>query len=433
MSDDGTIESLSRSSSNSSVASVDSEDREYEVCTKANGIRIQSHAQDSFLLRKHLCNINTCAGLKIDEIEGVSGYKEVVPGNILLGRKLGSGTYGDCFLIKQPSVSSALPEQHNLLHPWIACKVFVQDWDASMDKEEVLKEVRYWQQNISHELTISRIFSDCKYLVTLHGTPSSVGSWMAPSGVLFTSEAFTCNLHQLNRWVSDNLIYVSVYWSAMVYPMWHIAQALAHMHRHQCCHLDVKPGNVLLRWNPHSDVVDTTPGHMRQFQGALCDFSISRVFVNCSSSHSPGNYDSGVVGVITTPELTPPECLVGQCSQSFKTDVWQFGELLSSCFYPDYPCVTSQLRKMKTKTGNSCYHRVMEHVWKSRFSPRPESVFDWKHPKNPFAIALTRAQGIDPAFAELMQMCLTANPDERPTMDQVLKHRAFDGCRIDAE
>ena len=88
MSDDGTIESLSRSSSNSSVASLDSSDKEYEVCTKANGIRIQSHAQDSFLLRKHLCNINTCAGLKIDKIEGVSGYKEVVPGNILLGRKL---------------------------------------------------------------------------------------------------------------------------------------------------------------------------------------------------------------------------------------------------------------------------------------------------------------------------------------------------------
>lgn len=93
------------------------------------------------------------------------------------------------------------------------------------------------------------------------------------------------------------------YWISLM--MYHISSALSHVHKNGIVHMDVKPENILIKFDGASDILlcsDAT------FQ--LCDFNISRI--------GEGRVDLDGDKVYMAPEVLKNRCY-------FKSDVFSLG------------------------------------------------------------------------------------------------------------
>ncbi|KAK3122970.1 hypothetical protein QOZ80_8AG0621280 [Eleusine coracana subsp. coracana] len=137
-----------------------------------------------------------------------------------------------------------------------------------------------------------------------------------------------------------------------------ICQALQYLHKNRMCHLDLKPANVLLGAYMEPKVID---------------FGLSRTFFEGQSK----DFTSHVFGTVG---YMAPE-LLGNHQISFKSDIYSLGVIMISL-------LTGQYGPRSTEN------------W-------PESVLDVDNPmiKNCVQIA---------------QMCVDKNPDNRPTIDQII-------------
>lgn len=147
-----------------------------------------------------------------------------------------------------------------------------------------------------------------------------------------------------------------------------VVAGLMYLHSRRIMHGDIKPENLLL----------SGAGQVK-----ICDFSVSQRFEvnNDELRRSPG-----------TPVYTAPECILGSTYGGRAADVWALGVTLYCMVLGQYPFIGD--------TFQSTYDEIVQSTLKV-----PE--------------------GLNPQLANLLQGLLCKDPNNRMTLDEVVKHGCF--------
>lgn len=155
----------------------------------------------------------------------------------------------------------------------------------------------------------------------------------------------------------------------------HMLEALSHMHALHVCHLDIKPGNVLMR-SARADV---------DADVLLCDFGLARYV---DGSFMPGRYRG------TWPYMPPEMVFNSQTRAHPALDVWSLGVVLLD-LVSDFP-----VGHLMSPEDIKCALR------------RQELYAD-----------LGNASGVrcEPEWLQLVRLCLQYDPSRRPIAQRLLE------------
>jgi serine/threonine protein kinase len=164
--------------------------------------------------------------------------------------------------------------------------------------------------------------------------------------------------------------------------------ALEYIHSLKIVHRDLKPDNLLIGKDGHLRLSDFGLSDMGLYQ---TDYFMDEILVDKSMSEDNTCDSDEMAG---TPDYLAPELLMGQ-EHSFPVDLWALGvmifEFLTGC--PPFNDET------------------------------PENIFD-----NILALDIPwPEEGLRPQSIDLIKKLLVHDPKERLTLDQVKKHKFFEG------
>lgn len=226
---------------------------------------------------------------------------------------------------------------------------------------------------------------------------------------LMTRADYTCHelVHQFRAHISH-----------VKRAMFQAACALHHLHSEGICHRDVKPGNLLCYYKEGVLTVKLT------------DFGMTKPmnYVNRHSLHAGTAY------------YRAPELILKNMDYGFSMDIWSLGctffemvsrkalfkastdiDLLQLIFKNRGSPSATTFRKMSSPEV-----RVMPGVHKAKsirsllnLSPNDKHLFDQPVVDN------LHNPGMLAQFCDLLENMVKVNPDERLTMDQVLRHPFF--------
>lgn len=164
-------------------------------------------------------------------------------------------------------------------------------------------------------------------------------------------------------------------WSQRLRIAEHVLEALSYMHARKVCHLDLKPGNLLMRsCHPDTDA-----------DILLCDFGLARY---ADGSFMPGRYRG------TWPYM-PPEMVVNNQTRAHAAlDIWSLGVVLFD-LVSDHPA------------GH------MQSADEIKSALRDHSLYT----------DLENEAGVhcEPEWLQLLALCLEYNPERRPSAAALLE------------
>ncbi|KAG2447881.1 hypothetical protein HYH02_007337 [Chlamydomonas schloesseri] len=186
---------------------------------------------------------------------------------------------------------------------------------------------------------------------------------------------------------------------------WQAVMGLAHCHRNNVIHRDLKPGNILLA------------GKGAACNAKLCDFGFARNML----SGRP-DMQERLSSYVVTRWYRAPEILVGD-KYGMASDVWALGctlAELSNGGLPLLPGTSSldQLARIMRCCGPLppcqalCLHANRRLTLLRKPPPRSRTVAE-------------RLPGVDPALVALVTACLQTDPALRPTARRLLAHPYF--------
>jgi serine/threonine protein kinase len=163
-------------------------------------------------------------------------------------------------------------------------------------------------------------------------------------------------------------------WAQRLRIALHVLQALEHMHDQRMCHLDLKPGNILMH-NAHPDQdADVMVG----------DFGLSRF---ADGSLVPGRYTG-------TWQYMPPEMVLNRETRTSPLlDIWSMGVTLLDLVSDDPPGSRRSPDEIKKALRAGRLYRDLQSEGGVR---------------------------CEPEWLQLIEMCLCYNPRERPTTEGLL-------------
>ncbi|EFJ47628.1 hypothetical protein VOLCADRAFT_105099 [Volvox carteri f. nagariensis] len=173
---------------------------------------------------------------------------------------------------------------------------------------------------------------------------------------------------------------------------WQLAQTIKHLHDKKIIHRDIKPANLLL----------DDAGVLR-----LCDFGSAR-FIS-SMREVPYDKDADAVLRVAARRYKAPEILIKQCHGP-AADVWSFG------------CTVAELASGRPLLPGSSDADQMIRIMK--FCGLP--------PYDPYGYlraSLSRnadvSRPVSPQLLSLLESCLRLDPNDRRTMDEILRSSYF--------
>jgi formylglycine-generating enzyme required for sulfatase activity len=223
-------------------------------------------------------------------------------GPYVLNRKLGKGGFGEVWLAEEKDVIMSSP---------FAIKILFDD-DA--DVETVKQEALVWLQACGHPnvLPIHKAAKYDEHLVIV--------SEYAPDGSL---------REWLNRYGGK-----APSFSEAMRMTYGVLGGLAHLHKRDVIHRDIKPDNVLMQ--------GVTP--------LLSDFGISRVVRSSAHTHT----------IAGTPSYMAPEAFIG--GRDVQTDIWSVGVMLYEMVSGQMPFAANNVWSLKYQVINNEPQSLAEDV-----------------------------------------------------------------------
>ncbi|PNW82642.1 hypothetical protein CHLRE_06g287450v5 [Chlamydomonas reinhardtii] len=186
---------------------------------------------------------------------------------------------------------------------------------------------------------------------------------------------------------------------------WQVVMGLAHCHRNNVIHRDLKPGNILLA------------GRGAACNAKLCDFGFARNML----SGRP-DMQERLSSYVVTRWYRAPEILVGD-KYGMASDVWALGCTLAELANGGLPLLPGtssldQLARIMRCCGPLppcqalCLHANRRLAPLRKPPPRSRTVAE-------------RLPGVDPALVALVTACLQTDPALRPTARRLLSHSYF--------
>ncbi|KAG2445572.1 hypothetical protein HXX76_000184 [Chlamydomonas incerta] len=186
---------------------------------------------------------------------------------------------------------------------------------------------------------------------------------------------------------------------------WQVVMGLAHCHRNNVVHRDLKPGNILLT------------GSGAACNAKLCDFGFAR---NTLSGRP--DMQERLSSYVVTRWYRAPEILVGD-KYGMASDVWALGCTLAELANGGLPLLPGtssldQLARIMRCCGPLppcqalCLHANRRLAPLRKPPPRSRTVAE-------------RLPGVDPALVALVTSCLQTDPALRPAARRLLNHPYF--------
>ena len=202
--------------------------------------------------------------------------------------------------------------------------------------------------------------------------------------------------HDLFGIISNNIVYNL---SQIKYIFHELVLGLKYLHDNNILHRDLKPLNILL--NAKNEI-------------KIGDFGLARIFSN--SPNVKKIYTNQVVTVC----YRAPELLLGETNYSTKIDIWSLG------------CILLELLTRKTTFSYNEEKLVFLSICELCGTPNEKN---WPHvtelknydsliPKEEKTskINKTTFPNYDDVTLDIIKKMLTLNPEERITLDEILKH-----------
>ena len=202
--------------------------------------------------------------------------------------------------------------------------------------------------------------------------------------------------HDLFGIISNNIVYNL---SQIKYIFHELVLGLKYLHENNILHRDLKPLNILL--NAKNEI-------------KIGDFGLARIFSN--SPNVKKIYTNQVVTVC----YRAPELLLGETNYSTKIDIWSLG------------CILLELLTRKTTFSYNEEKLVFLSICELCGTPNEKN---WPHvtelknydsliPKEEKTskINKTTFPNYDDVTLDIIKKMLTLNPEERITLDEILKH-----------
>ncbi|KAF8325815.1 kinase-like domain-containing protein, partial [Cantharellus anzutake] len=167
--------------------------------------------------------------------------------------------------------------------------------------------------------------------------------------------------------------------------LWDITSGLAFLHNRSILHLDLKPGNVLLTWDPNVLIP----------RGMLSDFGAARDMLHQGSR-------TGVTGTLeyTSPEIIMPDPMTGALRQTdSKSDIWSLGIILHKLIFFHTPW----------RNGNDDFSLLEQEV-----IAYPGFIPD------PSITSACSRRGLPTELLTLLQSLLDRAPGRRPSCEKIL-------------
>ena len=202
--------------------------------------------------------------------------------------------------------------------------------------------------------------------------------------------------HDLFGIISNNIVYNL---SQIKYIFHELVLGLKYLHENNILHRDLKPLNILL--NAKNEI-------------KIGDFGLARIFSN--SPNVKKIYTNQVVTVC----YRAPELLLGETNYSTKIDIWSLG------------CILLELLTRKTTFSYNEEKLVFLSICELCGTPNEKN---WPHvtelknydsliPKEEKTSKInnTTFPNFDEVTLDIIKKMLTLNPEERITLDEILKH-----------
>jgi len=210
-------------------------------------------------------------------------------------------------------------------------------------------------------------------------TTDEDGNKIAGAVVIVTEFLDGGNLREM--WQARESAGKTLRWDTVTGIFMEIAHALHYLHENGIVHRDIKPDNVLLD---------------RGLRCKLCDFGLARYGDSLTDNNALP------MTICGTDEFMAPEVVFGE-PYDCRADVYSFGLLMAEVLCKRCP-------------GPDFLHR----------SPRTRFKFDIEELHSAFDAASEKAdaEGVGPcpeSLKMLVEECLTYEPDDRSTVDEVLQ------------
>jgi serine/threonine protein kinase len=214
---------------------------------------------------------------------------------------------------------------------------------------------------------------------------------------LFLFEYFKSDLNAFRREFNDFKLPIDII-RGLIFD---VANGLKCMHDNKYVHRDIKPDNILIK-----NISDK--GGKKSLKAVICDFGFSR---QCYSNQK------------MTPNLVTicyrsPNILCGDENYSFPCDIWSLGcviaELLTGEILFRGLGEIDTLFKIFDLLGVPKSNKWCSHL-KYQFYSDSDDFGDFK----------SKFKGYDKLVVDLISKMLKFNPNERITIDEVIKHKFF--------
>ncbi|XP_063912558.1 uncharacterized protein LOC135129342 [Zophobas morio] len=160
--------------------------------------------------------------------------------------------------------------------------------------------------------------------------------------------------------------------------MYQVIKAIAHCHKKNVIHRDIKPDNILV----NDDARMGEPGALKTNPIKLCDFGMAAILTE----------NGTLAETCGTPEYMSPERLRG-ANYNEKSDIWSSGVLLYILIAGSFPFFGENVYAIREKTESLHYPIINE-----------------------------RMKNISKDCIALMNCMLAKNPEERPSAQELLNH-----------
>lgn len=210
------------------------------------------------------------------------------------------------------------------------------------------------------------------------------------------------------------------YYRVMLQLLYQVAQGMHELHRKGICHFDIKAHNVLVEYSGG------------EWRAAISDLSIA-LQLTPPQPKDASRYHSNHDDARTASSLQSPEMCMQLLQPSFATDVWQWGLMAISLLAPtNASLVTCEIEAdARSVHGADCssvvlrdgYNRLKLRGWK-------QEVWDDPHlfvstPNRFVGLRQQIIDGYDPAVWALIQSALTCDPKKRIMAERLVEKKRW--------